>query len=1314
MNNAAVSLNKGGTLFGKRGTARSCAVCGQSGCTEWEGGAYSCRTHRGGQKGDVLNGYKFLKTDSVGLGLWIPDVDRSVDSYEPVARAVFVPDAGVDIERRDKQFRALSMSGGLSKADRAQLESKRGLSAEQIAQAHSEGLLFSLNWGDGQNVTHNALPGKWDMGRRKGWAGAKGMAIACRQYVAGENGAIKSRILGAQVATDLKDSKYLWMSDSSGFGTPARIPQFNSEKERGEQPITVHATGAKSDHIVVVEGILKPLIAMARHSLHGIDLGVGILGAASCHWGTTAMHQIKEQCSLLGASEIRLALDGGGPSNPDVWGGVVRFSRACLAAGLRFRIIWYSQFEKGGTDIDELTGPANYQLLTIAQVEGLERKMQAARALVDPAGAAVIQEKKDRKESAIASALPLAPTPGYHRDFGYLPNHSDELFRELLGHKLTIIRSGKGTGKSQLMKKLAGLVDVNSDNPAPIILFTHRLALGEALGELLGLPVKAERLEYYDGDGYVITVDSAHPKSGMRFDADSISANAIVVIDEADQVFSHIVSGQTAIKSARTDVIHHVMGACKTAANIVLLSADMKNREVDLMRRCLKLEQSDVLSIVNTHQRDLGTVKRYESAYEIIFKMQEVVSGGGRFIAKLSGQKDDSLTGTQTVEAFLKANNPAISVLRLDSQTLKDVSNPQTFIEVDKIVRHEETLDAQGNVVAAHYGPEIVEMQNDDGTTRRETRKTSQGILSYINHPDPAIREARQTKILGAYDVVLFTNACSTGISFEHGNFDDFFQIEQGVGSVDDMRQSLARYRPSCRRHVWIAEKGLAPARIGNGATSANRLQAGEDRKWARLYQQLCECGESSEELFSDVPGQYLSVYGAAWSDYATHRAAEFNAQSYAFAESFFAGIADEGYSVQLGFTPDWVAMSAFEQSEFRDAVKKARDINAAKNDAAKATVDVEGADLKTLQKKRTLTAKESNQLPKLKAMDRYGVEAHEVTPEIIEFDKNGGYNRLVARLYLEQGAAAVAKRDRAQLSKVLNRTQTWSTDLVRASHSHKVKMLEASGLGNLIKYLSAQNEDGTPRTVTTKHPLVKALTKYLIANRDEAKDVLGLTIGKEITQFNPDGSREQVIAINRPMALIQSLLKRLELNIKTCGQVTLNGDRVHKYKLIDVLVREHSDGTEKAVVDYAKFTAERIKSDRNLIDEEAANEAEKAQKRKNGQNDHTPSNTAENTCTLNAHRSNIRTLMCSKSPADTAQNSQQITTPNSLAEITAKVTQILTDYFHSDPGESALMFTIGSGSETEAARTALIDAYGSNYAEIIQPALDALMMVNA
>ena len=788
------------------------------------------------------------------------------------------------------------------------------------------------------------------------------------------------------------------------------------------------------------------------------------------------------------------------------------------------------------------------------------KKQRKAAKRISADGSAIRLSKDSSKASADAPTekLKLTATAGYRKDYGYMPNHTEVLFPAMEKARLIFIGSDCGTGKSRLIEAYLEWLQVDSREEMPIIPFTHRTALGEAQSEMFGVPFKTEINEYGDGLGMALTLDSAHPKSAVRYRGEHTRANSIVVLDEGDQGIDHIVHSRTSIKNVRQEVIEEVCEAMQRSRQVILMSAGLTDRHVSLIRQSVGVSTDECLTIVNTHKRQMGEVWRCYSAAEVWFELNAAIARGEKCLVKLSGADYDSVFSTKTAEAWFEGKR----ILVLDHDATHDPTNPKAYLEAEKITRGTDGA----------YACEVIHTESGC-----KPRLSTQRIVAYISHRDPQIRAERQQRIFAQYDLVIFTNTISSGVSIEHGDFDCFFQIENGAGTIDDLMQSVARYRPPIKRFIFVIGSTNPPH--GNGSTDPLKLQAGDDRNWNSQQESIAS---ATADWLPDNDLLVGGNLGQLWRGYCLLSKAERNRQAGDYAEEFFELLREANYQVRDAFIADWVLLGDSGQKAFHKSIKDCRTANAAADDSEVSDRNVEGVELKKLAQKRERTKPERQQIAKLRAMERYGVEADNVSPELIKAEKKGLYQRLSNRYYLEKGLEAAAERDVAKARKVSDRGRTWRDDVLRGAQAYKVRLQQEVGLDKFLSFLRTSGDDGQPVAVHHNSPEVVELLDNLIKHRDALADAFRVKVGEVTTLHLDDGTTKDYTDISRPMEIIKTLLKRLELSLKPTGGTTrVHGRKAKLFSLTDLLETDQG-----MLIDYERFAELKVKADRILIDE--------------------------------------------------------------------------------------------------------------------------------
>ncbi|WLT40667.1 DUF3854 domain-containing protein (plasmid) [Synechocystis sp. B12] len=105
----------------------------------------------------------------------------------------------------------------------------------------------------------------------------------------------------------------------------------------------------------------------------------------------------------------------------------------------------------------------------------------------------------------LAPYTDISPLVSHRFDSRYLGNLSAPETAQLIG-----LKSPKGTGKTEWLAKQAAIA---MDQSIPVIVVTHREQLGKELGNRLGLEYRTELTRIGKNLGYVLCIDSLHPKA---------------------------------------------------------------------------------------------------------------------------------------------------------------------------------------------------------------------------------------------------------------------------------------------------------------------------------------------------------------------------------------------------------------------------------------------------------------------------------------------------------------------------------------------------------------------------------------------------------------------------------------------------------------------------------------------------------------------------------------------------------------------------------------------------------------------------------
>ena len=373
--------------------------------------------------------------------------------------------------------------------------------------------------------------------------------------------------------------------------------------------------------------------------------------------------------------------------------------------------------------------------------------------------------------------------------------------------QLVAIKSPKGTGKTHSLESVVG--DAIADGQW-VLVVGHRVQLVEALCHRFGIPYITEVRESEFGSvlGYGLCIDSLHPQSQARFNADSWH-DGVVIMDESEQVIWHALNSSTCQRE-RVAILRQLKtllsNVLQGSGRVFLADADLSDLSIDFVRSISGYDREPFV-VVNEWQP--GTEERCNiynysgtNPSGLVAALERHIELGGKPFVVVSAQKTKSKWGTRTLETHFQKKYPEQKVLRIDSETISDPSHP------------------------------------------------AYGCIAHLD------------SILPQYDLVIASPSIETGVSIDIlGHFTSVWAIFQGVQSESSARQALFRLREPVERHVWAADHGIG--QIGNGSTSVKSLLASQHKLAkanVRLLQEL-----ALDDLELDFQPESLCGLGRRW-----------------------------------------------------------------------------------------------------------------------------------------------------------------------------------------------------------------------------------------------------------------------------------------------------------------------------------------------------------------------------------------------------------------------------------------------------------------
>lgn len=256
---------------------------------------------------------------------------------------------------------------------------------------------------------------------------------------------------------------------------------------------------------------------------------------------------------------------------------------------------------------------------------------------------------------------------------------------------VTFVRSPKGSGKTE---RLAELLLQCKEQGLSVLLIGHRQALIHNICARLGLTCYLRGLDGKQAkndpdDHFAICVDSM----GSMLKPNAISYD-VCVIDESDQVFSHIVSDT--LKTKRRHCFQVLCHFLKRAKYVILCDADLGSITVEVMTQIVG-EDVPYRFILNDYRPPEREFELYADSNHLVSDMLATIGIGGRHFIACNSKRQATLIHTTLEKAF-----PDKKFILVTSAQSTDVAT-QHFINNIK----SEILKYDGVVVSPSLGTGI-------------------------------------------------------------------------------------------------------------------------------------------------------------------------------------------------------------------------------------------------------------------------------------------------------------------------------------------------------------------------------------------------------------------------------------------------------------------------------------------------------------------------------------------------------------------------------------------------------------------------------
>lgn len=606
---------------------------------------------------------------------------------------------------------------------------------------------------------------------------------------------------------------------------------------------------------------------------------------------------------------------------------------------------------------------------------------------------------------------------------------------EAIQSKILIVKSAKGTGKTELLSEL---VRIDRRDGTPTLNISYLERLGIDMSVRIDQPYRTDKdtTQLRNSIGYSLCIDSLSPENSVPFQAKDWT-DAGISCDESTQVMQHLAFGTTAIKKNRirvSDQLAQKFADCwDNGKPIRVLDADINPETIELIFDFIQLYskhevsredlESQTLTVLNEYQPSKGDLHFFyePSPKAIRAELSARMERGENLLLLSSSQKSRSGEGTKNLEKLARKYYKSREILRIDSQTTKDPKHPA-------------------------FGM----------TTKQLTECIKQGI----------------------YKVIIGSPSICTGISIDgvDGYFDAVFSFQSGNITPNAARQQLVRLRDfQAPRYVWSAKTG----KVFIGSKSTNPIELITDQK-SEAQASLSMLGYRGAQKLVESNYSPLIKYWAIVG-------AQKNADNYHYREILLADLEAEGWNIIIEQPDPDSDLSKAAWLQRQDLQKESKQ---QENKSISQASDISIQKAREIDRSSTQTASESAALAKHEIKQKYGVE--QVSPELIEADQDKLYPALRLRYWLTLGREYLEPHDRELFEKQRkdNNGSFFIPDFNSSTSILKVKLLEL-----LDPYLSAIYQSGSEWS--NKSPQLKKLKKFVLEGLVQFNQILRCGVAK-------------------------------------------------------------------------------------------------------------------------------------------------------------------------------------------------------------------------
>jgi hypothetical protein len=575
-----------------------------------------------------------------------------------------------------------------------------------------------------------------------------------------------------------------------------------------------------------------------------------------------------------------------------------------------------------------------------------------------------------------------------------------------------------------------------------VLAWFNRVALGREECNRVGLTWKDDASSYSNKNKRGFCADSS-----FQFDPKILSDKGFLLGDECDQVFAHIF-GSTCNKDGKRPLIlatleAHIDAAIHGGGMALFMSADVTQRDIDYLK-ALAPEGCPVRLIVNEYKPDRGIVY-FDISDNPDGKIEELL-----------------MTLEEGTPCFL----------------IDDIKNG---------VRGCKSIAEYVRTVHPEWASKIVEINSDTSG--------DPFVIDYLKNINKASTE---TLLLSCSPSVV------SGISIENGHFGGVFALLNGILTVSDASQAIARVRGAEEINLWAAEQGLAYE--ANRSTDPNEI-----KDWYRRnYEANCKHLLSFRAEYEPITGEWGSPHFDLFCKNAAYR----NLCMSRLRERLETRLEEEGYDLVIQED----AGSDMVETALKDCWNKIELTEARAIAAANLLSD---AELEALNFKTTpLDPEEKRDLQKTLLLKWFGQELIEAT--VYEHDsgevltgyaamvlknERGVYRQQLDNFYLltSDEGEAIGKDIAAETSQLKHNNGRFPGDIRWRSRQRKARAwLGLPDFLNPEKWYEPSDYRAMGQKAKSKAPMIKDCLNLTVDNISDSQIVtelmqqLGLGLDKQ------------------------------------------------------------------------------------------------------------------------------------------------------------------------------------------------------------------------